>query len=150
MKRTFPRVLVSVIMLSLFGCKGEDDYVDKSTAQEFRHVVGAKYVVTREISAYGIRRPDESEVYVTALFAPPGISGPEVAYSSKVPAGSTITILKVVETNRWLPSEKMALVVHVEDANLPIDIPIRIDLYGGNKGNGDFILNPEYFKKQEP
>lgn len=63
-----------------------------------------------------------------------------------VQIGSTITVLKVYRTNRW-PDPDMTLGVRVEGTRMPVDAPIRMDLYRGNEGDGEVGLNPDIYRK---
>ena len=98
------------------------------------------------LEAYGVRQNAQAPVDHVTLIPPFGVDGPEVDFRIPVPAGATVTVLKVVRTNPLFDPE-MTFIVALEGAALPVTAPVRIDLFRGNEGQGDLQLNPAIYRR---
>jgi hypothetical protein len=79
------------------------------------------------------------------LIPPPGMEGSEVEGVFVVPRGSKITIKKAYLSNRLIDNP-ITFEVSVHGAELPYDVPIRIDLFSGNENAAGDGLNPHIYK----
>ena len=140
--------LLAVSLLSLLqGCT-QESAIDVSKDPKFQARIGEEYEVIGALDAYGIRTHSGSQVQYITLIPPPGIEGPEIGYMTPVAAGSRIRILAILRTNR-LFDPRMTLLVHLEGTLLPIETPIRIEMYRGNQGSDPNDLNPAVFRRVE-
>ena len=108
--------------------------------------IGARYrVVATNLYAYGVYESlnDKKLSYITLV--PLDLSGPEFAFRRTVAPGQTITILSAWRRAVLLDSGVYYL-VEVENADLPQDIPVRLEMFRGNEGR-DGDLNPEIYKR---
>ena len=79
------------------------------------------------------------------LVPPPGAAGPEYAFSRPVPKGQIITILSAWQ--QFIPfMSGVYYLVELEQSDLPQGVPVRLDLYRGNEGDG-VELNPAIYRK---
>ncbi len=131
-------------LLSLFGCSDEIR-INVSEQEEFRHFVGMRFEVIGPVDAYGIRPHSKAEVEYVTLIPLPGIDGPEVGFRTRLQIGSKVTVQKVIKTNRMF-DPSMSYEVLLEGTELPRAIPIRLDLFRGNEGEGAMQLNPKLYR----
>jgi len=75
----------------------------------------------------------------------PGTDGPEVGFRTRLQAGSKVTVQRVIKTNRMF-DPSMSYEVLLEGTQLPKAIPIRLDLFHGNEGEGAMQLNPKLYR----
>jgi hypothetical protein len=112
------------------------------------NIIGAEYRIAGDVSAYGIyERVDGRKVlsYIT-LIPGVGIKGSLVESKGPIAKGQRIKILSA-----WrIPLLGFTLAVYYlvtfQDADLPHDVPVRIDLSSGNEGV-DAGLNPGVYEK---
>jgi hypothetical protein len=125
----------------------EERLDDVSGEPGFRDLIGQQYELAGAVDAYGISLDYSSEhVMYIALIPPPGIAGPEVEFSVPLEPGSRVTILKVLRSNRF-PDPDMTFEVRLEGTRMPVDVPVRVDLFRGNEGAGPVGLNPKIYRK---
>jgi hypothetical protein len=136
---------VLVSLLSLFGCSDETR-INVSEQDEFRRFVGMQFEVIGSVDAYGIRSHSRKEVEYATLIPLPGIDGPEVGFRTRLLIGSKVTVLRVVKTNRMF-DPAMSYEVLLQGTQLPKAVPIRLDLFRGNQGEGAMQLNPQLYRE---
>lgn len=119
---------------------------DISNDRHYSKYIGLRYEVIGELNAYGIRHNSKAPVKYITMMPPPGIGGLQVAFPSAIKPGTVITTIKVYKTNRLFDSDK-TLLVSVGDAQLPENIPVRIELFRGNEGHGKLLLNPDVYRQ---
>lgn len=146
MRRTLLLLMV-IAVGALVGC--DVQFTDVSKKPKFRQLVGARYEVVGALDAYGIRQHSKAEVEYTTLIPPPGIAGSEVGFRITIEPGSTITVLKVLKTNRW-PDPDLTLEIQLTGTRMPVETVIRIDLFRGNEGQGIAQLNPRIYRRIAP
>jgi hypothetical protein len=138
------KVIVFFLLTTLTGC-GNVSYSDVSQKDGYRDFIGKKYQTIRPIRAYLIDDPKHGiEPYVT-LKAPPGIEGPEVAWSKELPIGTDLVVKSVEKSNRLFEcktSLTMGAIDGVDDS-----YKVRLEIRIGNKGETCSTLNPKYFKE---
>lgn len=120
-----------------------------SNDPRFRPSVGARYEVVGAVDAYGIRHHSKAPVDYVTLIPPPGIAGSEVGFRIRIEPGSTITVLKVLKSNRW-PDPDMTLEVQLTGMRMPVETVVTIDLFRGNEGDGVVQLNPRIYRRIAP
>jgi hypothetical protein len=140
-------LLMMIALGALAGC--DERFVDVSDDARFRQSVGARYEVVGAVDAYGIRHHSKAPVDYVTLIPPPGIAGSEVGFRIRLAPGSTITVRKVLKSNRW-PDPDMTLEVALAGTRLPVDTQIIIDLFRGNEGPGAVQLNPRIYRRIAP
>ncbi len=140
------RVVLVLAIMSLFmlGCSDEQR-LDVSEQAEFKRLVGMEYEVIGPVDAYGIRAHSQAPVDYVTLIPPPGIAGSYVGFRVQLRAGSTVVVQRVLKTNRWL-DPNMSYDVALRGTQLPTTAPVRIDLFRGNEGKADAVLNPKFYR----
>jgi hypothetical protein len=119
---------------------------DLGNTPAYKGVVGSRYEVVGALDAYGVKLDLQAGPDYVALIPPPGVSGPEIAFTVPVARGSTVTVLQVFKTNRW-QFQDVTLIVALEGTRLPIRSDIHLDLFRGNEGPGKTLLNPAIYRK---
>lgn len=142
MKRLAVPVLIS--LFSLFGCSNESR-IDVSQRDEFKRFVGMQFEVIGPVDAYGIRPHSRAAVEYVTLIPLPGIEGPEVGFRTRLHAGSTVTVQRVIKTNGMF-DPSMSYEVLLEGTHLPSPAPVRLDLFRGNEGESGMQLNPKLYR----
>ena len=132
----------------LLGCR-ERLTTDLSAKPAYREVVGSRYEIVADLVAYGVKRDLQKGAEYVTLIPPPGISGPELAFTIPIVRGSEVTVLKVMQSNRWADAD-ITLLVRLAGTRLPIEHEIRVDLYRGNEGAAGVLLNPKIYRKLAP
>lgn len=135
---------VVFMVIDLVACTYRED--DISNEPRARQIIGARYKVVNEVTAYGVRRHSRAAVEYIVLRAPPGFDGPEVGFAETVPLGAEITILKVRKSNLFLENPYI-LMVRLEGTHLDPALPIKIELFGNNGGSTRISLNPEFYER---
>jgi hypothetical protein len=138
-------LFLTLVCCSLLGCE-ERLSADLSNEPEYKSFIGSRYEVTADLVAYAIKRTLNRKAEYMTLIPPPGIAGPEVEFTIPVNRGSEVTILRVVKTNRW-PDPDLTLIVRLADTRIPPQLPVRIDLFGGNERAGGVLMNPAIYRK---
>ena len=72
-----------------------------------------RYVVVGQVDAYGVRRNSKAPVEYITLIPPPGVQGSEVGFQVPVRLRSTLTVRKVIRTNRL--SHRMIVMAYLEE-----------------------------------
>lgn len=144
-----PRMLLLMLIAvcALAGC--DERFADVSNNPRFRQSVGERYEVVGAVDAYGIRHHSKAPVDYVTLIPPPGIAGSEVGFRIRIEPGSTITVRKVLKSNRW-PDPDMTLEVQLTGTRLPVQTVVTIDLFRGNEGDGVVQLNPRIYRRIAP
>ena len=140
-------LLMAIVAGSLLGC--DEQFIDVSKDPKFKHLTGTRFRVIGALDAYGIRPHSKAEVEYITLIPPPGIAGSQVGLRIPIEPGSTVTVLKVLKTNRW-PDPDLTLQILLTGTRLPVEKVIRIDLFRGNEGTGDTPLNPRIYRAIAP
>jgi hypothetical protein len=123
-----------------------DEGIDVSREPEFAAMIGREYRIVGDVDAYGIKNEDRdsSAAYVT-LIPPPGISGPEVAFTKRLPKGLTVRIAAAKHRFRAF-TNGTDYVVELNGSDLPPGLEVRIALFRGNQ-SGDTDLNPRLYQR---
>jgi len=137
--------LILVAML-LAGCDTRARYEDASAETRSMEVIGVRYEVVGPVQAHGFRQHSQAAVERVLLMPPPGVEGPEIGFRVPVRQGSTVTVRKVVRTNRWI-GNKMDLEVNLEGTTLPVTAPVSIGLIRGNERDGSLQRNPSFYRR---
>lgn len=145
--RRILQLLMLIAVGALTGC--DERFADVSNDPRFRPSVGARYEVVGAVDAYGIRHHSKAPVDYVTLIPPPGIAGSEVGFRIRIEPGSTITVLKVLKSNRW-PDPDMTLEVQLTGMRMPVETVVTIDLCRGNEGDGVVQLNPRIYRRIAP
>jgi hypothetical protein len=143
--RIIMRCLLLVVALASCTYR-EDDVSNRPQAREF---IGTKYKVAHDILAYGVRPHSRADAEYIVITAPPGFSGPEVAFEETVHTGAEVTVLKVLKTNRLL-DDPYTVIVRLDHTNLHTTLPIKLELFNTNVGASALSLNPEFYQRIEP
>jgi hypothetical protein len=127
------RILLGYLFLlaGLAACTYRED--DVSDHRQARSLIGTKYKIVQDIRAYGVRPHSRADAEYVVITAPPGFSGPEVAFEETVHAGAEITVLRVLKTNNLLDNPYI-LIVQLDDAHLHTNLPVKLELLGNNSG----------------
>ncbi|MBQ5949339.1 hypothetical protein [Massilia sp. ST3] len=145
---SFDRLIIAAAAtISLSGCSDWETLEDVSKQRAYKHLVGSKYEIIGTVDAYGIRKHPDQAVEYMILLPRPGIAGWEVAYDVPLRAGTIVTIVEVYDSNRW-PDNDITFGVRLEGTRLPESVPVRINLFGGNEGDGSLDLNPMLYRKR--
>ena len=140
-------LLMMIVVGAVLGC--DERSIDVSKDIRFTQLVGARYEVIGVLNAYGLRQHSKAPVEYITLIPPPGIGGRQIGFSVAIEPGSTITVLKVLKTNRW-PDPDLTLEVQLTGTRMPVETTIRIDLFRGNEGQGNMLLNPRIYRRVAP
>lgn len=135
-----------IVATLLAGCDTRERYEDASAEARSRAVIGTRYEVVGPVHAHGFRQHSRAPVEHVLLMPPPGVDGPEIGFRVPVRQGSTVTVRKVVRTNRWF-GNKMNLEVELEGTPLPVAAPVSIELIRGNEVDGYLQLNPDFYRR---
>lgn len=144
-----PRILLLMLIAVCALAGGDERFADVSNDPRFRQSVGERYEVVGAVDAYGIRHHSKAPVDYVTLIPPPGIAGSEVGFRIRIEPGSTITVRKVLKSNRW-PDPDMTLEVQLTGTRMPVQTVVTIDLFRGNEGDGVVQLNPRIYRRIAP
>jgi hypothetical protein len=139
--------LVCLILLAISSSCAKPSAVELTLTSPYTQFVGTEYRVIADVYAYGIYEDlDNRKVisYVT-LIPGVGIAGPEVAFKKRIAKGQIISILSAWR-KRMLLDSYVYYVVALQDAEIPHDVQVRIDLIRGNEGEGA-ELNPRVYER---
>lgn len=139
-------VWVGALFALLTACD-DTKFVDVSNQQKYSGLVGAKYIIIDPVDVYGIRKHSKAPVDYLTLIPPPGIEGSEVGFRVPIPIGSTLTVLRIYETNRVFDGS-ITFEVTLAGVEVPPNLPIRVDLMRGNQGGANLSLNPKIFRRR--
>lgn len=131
---------------ALAGCDTRERYEDASVEARSREVIGARHEVVGPVQAHGFRQHSRAPVEHVLLIPQPGIDGPEIGFRVPVRQGSTVTVRKVLQSDRMLEHD-INLEVDLEGTPLPASAPCTIRLVWQNKGRGYVELNPKIYRK---
>ena len=123
--------VLAAVALALSGCSSRIEYTDVSGDPEYAPIVGTRYEVVGNLTAYGVRRDYGGPVgWVTAKTAP-GFDGPEAGFRHWVPPGTMLTVRRVLDSN-VLDACQLVLEVEFDARWRPwsADLPVRVPLYG--------------------
>jgi hypothetical protein len=124
------------VLLAVGACRqGPPEQLTSS--RPYADLIGARFeVIADDVHAYGIYESasDKTLVRVT-LIAGVGIGGPEIAFKRHVPKGQVFTILSAWRKS-LLFEQRIYYRVAFDDADLPRDVPIEVELFLGNEGVG--------------
>ena len=136
---------IAMILLLTSSCSWRVSYTDVSDKERYRHLVGAKYETIKWVTAYFMRwHPSETLEYVT-IEAPPGFAGRDIKSKVLLEPGTIIVVNQVMESNRLLECD-ISFIVTVEGLDVPPGIPVQLDLFSGNQGDGCPSVNPEAYR----
>jgi hypothetical protein len=137
------------LLAPVAGCDTRETYEDASAEARSKEVIGTRYEVVGPVEAHGYRPHSQAPVERVLLIQPPGTEGPEIGFHVPVRLGSTVTVRKVVRTNRVFENE-MDLEVELQGTPLPLAAPATIQLMRGNEGERHLQLNPKIYRKLPP
>lgn len=135
---------VRPFVVSVAAC-GAVPREDMTTRRPYSDLVGAEFrVVASDVNAYGIygNWPERVVTYVTFI-PPPRIRGYEVAFHRQIPKGTTFRIVGVWRISYLFPPV-LALRVELRGSDLPVGVPVEIDLSRGNEAGP--TLNPNVYQ----
>jgi len=143
------RIIMRCLLLAtaLASCTYRED--DVSNHPQARELIGTKYKVVHDIRAYGVRPHSGAEAEYIVITAPPGFTGPEVAFEDTVHAGAELTVLKVLKTNRLL-DDPYTVIVRLDHTDLHTALPIQLELFNTNVGASALSLNPAFYQRIAP
>jgi len=137
---------VCLIWLTVFNGCAKPTVVELTLTSPYTQVVGTEHRIIAAVDAYGVYEDLDKKVisYIT-LIPGVGIAGPEVAFKRRIAKGQIITVLSAWRESTLLSSD-IYYVIALQDADLPRDIQVRIDLSRGNEGVGA-ELNPRVYER---
>jgi hypothetical protein len=138
--------LIWLILLTVFSGCARVSVVEVTQTSPYAQAVGTEYRVIAEVDAYGIYENLDKKVisYIT-LIPGVGIGGPEVAFRKRIAKGQKITLLSAWRERKIIHSD-VYYVIALQDADLPHDVQVRIELSRGNEGvNAE--LNPRIYER---
>ena len=112
--------------------------------------IGAQYqVIADDLKVYGVYVPLEDKhnnkpIRYILLIPGVGIGGPEIAWEKHVPKGQVFKILSA-----WNQGGAY-YEVNIEGIDLPVGVPVRLELMRGNEGGGEGELNPKVYRRLRP
>ena len=124
----------------------DERFEDVSKDPKFKNIVGTRYEIIGSVDAYGIRAHPKAPVEYITFIPPPGIEGYEVDFRLPITPGSIITVVQVLDSNRW-PDPSLTFAIELQGTKMPVEVPIRIDLFRGNEGQGRAQLNPDIYRQ---
>lgn len=139
------RIICLILIAASSACVARD--VDELTfTSPYASIVGTEYRIVAEVNAYGVYKNQDKKVvsYIT-LIPGVGIAEPEIAFKRQIAKGQNIKILSAWRERKLLHSDIYYL-VGLQDADLPRDIEIKIELSRGNEGV-DAGLNPSIYER---
>ena len=118
------------------------------SASPYAKIIGAEYRIVGDVSAYGIyeRVGDRKVLSYVTLIPGVGIGGSLVESKGPVVKGQHIKILSAWRMHLLGFTRDVYYLVKFQDADLPHDVPVRIDLSRGNEGV-DAGLNPGIYER---
>lgn len=119
--------------------------IDISNESDSKALIGTQYEVVGDVSAYGIREYSAAPVEYISLVPPPGFTGSQVGFKIPLDYYSKITILKVMRANYWFECHEV-FIVTMTGTSMPVDVPIRLEMIGGNKGDNCLQLSPNIYR----
>lgn len=128
---------VCLIWLVVFSGCVKPTVIELTRTSPYAQIVGTEYRIVAPVDAYGIYGNLNNRKVISSIELIPGvgISGPEVAFKKRIAKGQKITVLSAWQERKLLHSN-VYYVVDMQDADLPRDIQVRIDLSRGNEGVG--------------
>ena len=114
----------------------------------YAKIIGAEYRIVGDVSAYGIyeRVGDRKVLSYVTLIPGVGIGGSLVESKGPIVKGQHIKILSAWRMHLLGFTRDVYYLVKFQDADLPHDVPVRIDLSRGNEGV-DAGLNPGIYER---
>jgi hypothetical protein len=144
-KRRISR-FIWLIWLTILSACAEPSVVELTQTSPYAQVVGTQYRIIEAVDAYGIYQDlDKKVISYIELIPGVGIAGPEVAFTKRINKGKIITVLSAWRKSTLLSSDAY-YVIELQEADLPRNIQIRIELSRGNEGGGA-ELNQRVYEK---
>ena len=133
-----------VVLLSVSCHRREHEQL--TTAKPYADLIGAEYeVISGDVRAYGISSSQDDTIGWIQMMGGVGVGGPEVLFNKPVNRGVTVKILSAWRSYSLTDSDDY-YVVAVTGADLPANVPVRIELNRGNEGDG-VDLNPRVYRR---
>lgn len=137
---------VCLIFLTVFSGCAKPAVVELTLTSPYAQVVGTQYRIIAAVDAYGIYQDlDRKVISYIELIPGVGIGGPEVAFRKRINKGQIITVVSAWRESTLLSGD-VYYVIALQDADLPRDIQVRIELSRGNEGVGA-ELNPHVYER---
>jgi hypothetical protein len=138
---------IYLVCLTILSACAKPSVVELSLTSPYAQVVGARYRIIEVVNAYGIYQDLDKRKVISYIELIPSIriAGPEVAFEKRINKGNIITVLSAWRKSTLLSSD-VYYVIALQDADLPRDIQVRIELSTGNEGDGA-ELNPHVYEK---
>lgn len=138
---------ICLIWLTVFSGCAKPTVVEVTATSPYDQIVGTQYRIIAPVDAYGIYGNLNNRKVISYIILIPGvgISGPEVAFKKRIAAGQKITVLSAWRKHMLL-SSYVYYVIALQNADLPHDVQVRVDLIRGNEGVG-VELNPHVYEK---
>lgn len=140
-------MLVFVALL-IHGCKQKLE--DVSSAESFKKLIGKEFYTTKPLRIHGITMDTNYRKVIDhyTLTKEPGMSGPEVVFSSSVPVGAIVNINKVLQCSNCIFGSPIAIQVDLNIEGLQKESPVL--LYGLRVTNDDgtISIDPSFFDEK--
>jgi hypothetical protein len=139
-------VIVASVWVAVTGCaRGEQENI--TSMRPYADVVGVEYeVIVDDLYGYGIYASrDTKAIGWITLIPGVGIGGSEVAFRRHVPKGQVIRILSAWRQPLLFDNDVYYRVA-IESPDFPSDVPIKLELFRGNEGEGA-ELNPRVYRR---
>ena len=138
-------VFFIVSMLLSLGCSPKD-YKNVSDDEQYRNLLGAEFKSKVELLGFGITFDKNYKQIVKYVFIMPrpGIAGPEVIFTKRVPKGLNFKVIGVLKSDRLFDSSLFYIIKfsHNELFNeYNVIIKVFDDIHSQNKG-----LDNNYFE----
>ena len=127
----------------------EVKFEDVSRDREFKNLVGTRYEIIGTVDAYGIRAHSKAPVEYITFIPPPGVEGSQIDFRLPIAPGSKITVLRVLRSNRLIDNN-ISFAIELQGTKMPVEVPMRIELFRGNEGEGRTQLNPTIYRRINP
>lgn len=133
------------VALTIAGCQPAPGK-DVTARKPYADVIGAKYIVVADdLYAYGVYESLNHRTLSYIELVPLMIGGPEFAFSRPIRNGTVITILSAWEESMVFQTRAYYL-VRVENSDVDVGTPVRLELSRGNEGIGA-DLNPAVYRR---
>ena len=142
----FVRWAACSLLVAIGGCH-QGPHSELTSVKPYADLIGSEYrVVATDVHAYPIYESVTTKnISRVAVIAGVGIGGSEIGSPINIPQGQIIRILSAWR-KPLLFEDGIYYRVQLPGAELPQNVPIELELYLGNSGEG-VDLNPRAYKK---
>lgn len=120
-------------LLSFLGACSPAEYADVSAEPAFNKLIGTEFILREDVLIHGVtmEKNQDDDVDLFIVTTAPGFGGREVLSRSKLPAGSKITIKKVLECTTCPLDEDLRYEVQLADLSPGHGQPVHLSDLGG-------------------